>query len=112
MHFSHSRLFEKKWNLIKIKNVIKPHQLRSHLFSHASHIVACLVLTKSTRYDPISKQLLQPKSISICDGSYFIESLKSLVIQTRQKVDELYSKCYKKALTLTEKINILIVVGT
>ena len=47
MHFSHSRLFEKKWNLIKIKNVIKPHQLRSHLFSHASHIVACLVLTKS-----------------------------------------------------------------
>ena len=51
-------------------------------------------------------QLLQSKSIDICDGLHCIESLKALVITRRQEVDEFNSKWYKKALILTEKINI------
>ena len=51
-------------------------------------------------------QLLQSKSIDRCDGLHLIESLKALVITRRQDVDEFHSKWYKKALTLSEKINI------
>ena len=51
-------------------------------------------------------QLLQSNIIDICDGLHFIESLKALVITRKQDVDEFHSKWYKKALTLSEKINI------
>ena len=51
-------------------------------------------------------QLLQFKSIDICDGLHLIESLRTLVITRRQDVDEFHSKWYKKALTLSEGINI------
>ena len=51
-------------------------------------------------------QLLQSKSIDICDGLHLIESLKALVITRRQDVDEFHSKWYKKALTPSEKVNI------
>ena len=51
-------------------------------------------------------QLLQSKSVDICDGLHLIESLKALVITRRKEVDEFHSKWYKKALTLTGKINI------
>ena len=51
-------------------------------------------------------QLLQSKSIDVCDGLHLIESLKALVITRRQEVDEFHRKWYNKALTLTEKINI------
>ena len=51
-------------------------------------------------------QLLQSKSIDICDGLHLIEPLKALVITRRQDVDEFHSKGYKKALTLSDKINI------
>ena len=69
--------------------------------------VACLVLTRSVldMTLPVA-QLLQSKSIDICDGLHLIESLKALVITRRQDVDEFHSKWYKKALTLSEKINI------
>ena len=50
--------------------------------------------------------MLQSKSIEISDGLHLIESLKALVITRRQKVDAFHNKWYKKALTLTEKINI------
>ena len=65
--------------------------------------VACLVLTRSV-LDMILpvRQLLQSKSIDICDGLHLIESLKALVITKRQEVDEFHSKYYKKALTLSE----------
>ena len=49
---------------------------------------------------------MQSKSINICDGLHLIESLKALVITRRQDVDELHSKWYEKALTLSEEINI------
>ena len=69
--------------------------------------VACLVLTRSVldMTLPVT-QLLQSKSIDICDGLHLIESLKALVITRRHDVDELHSKWYKKALTLSEEINI------
>ena len=69
--------------------------------------VVCLVLTRSVldMTLPVT-QLLQAKRIDICDGLHLIESLKALVITRRQEVDEFHSKWYKKALTLTEKINI------
>ena len=51
-------------------------------------------------------QLLQSKSIDICDALHLIESLKELVITRRQDVDEFHSKWGKKFLTLSEKINI------
>ena len=51
-------------------------------------------------------QLLQSKSIDICDGLYLTESLKALVITRRQDIDEFQSKWYKEALTLKEKINV------
>ena len=51
-------------------------------------------------------QLLQSKSIDICDGLYLIDSLKALVITRRQDVDEFHRKWYKKAVTPSEKINI------
>ena len=35
-----------------------------------------------------------------------MESLKALVVTGRQDVDEFHSKWYKKALTLSEKINV------
>ena len=68
---------------------------------------ACLVLTRSVldMTLPVT-QLLQYKSIDICDGLHLIESLKALIVTRRQDVDEFHSKWYKKALTLTEKINI------
>ena len=44
--------------------------------------------------------------IDICDGLHRIESLKALVITRRQDLDEFHSKWYRKALILTEKINI------
>ena len=69
--------------------------------------VACLVLTRSVLDMTLPvKQLLQSKSIDICDGLHLIESLRALVITRRQEVDEFHNKWYKKALTLTEKINI------
>ena len=49
-------------------------------------------------------QLLQSKSIDICDGLYLIDSLKALVITRRQDVDEFHRKWYKKAVTPSEKI--------
>ena len=49
-------------------------------------------------------QLLQSKTIDICDDLHLIGSLKALAITRRQDVDEFHSKWYKKALTLTEKI--------
>ena len=69
--------------------------------------VACLVLTRNVLDITLPvTQLLQSKSIDICDGLHLIESLKALVITRRQDVDEFHSKWYKKALTLSEKINI------
>ena len=69
--------------------------------------VACLVLTRSVLHITLPvTQLLQSKSIDICDGLHLIESLKALVITRRQDVDEFHSKWYKKALTLSEEINI------
>ena len=69
--------------------------------------VACLVLTRSVSDMTLPvTQLLQSKIIDICDGLHLIESLKALVITRRQDVDEFHSKWYKKALTLSEKINI------
>ena len=67
--------------------------------------VACLVLTRSVldMTLPVT-QLLQSKSIDICDGLHLIESLKTLAITRRQDVDEFHSKWYKKALTVSEKI--------
>ena len=69
--------------------------------------VACLVLTRSVldMTLPVT-QLLQSKSIDICDALHLIESLKALVITRRQEVDEFHNNWFKKALTLTEKINI------
>ena len=65
--------------------------------------VACLVLTRSVLDMTLPvKQLLQFKSIDICDGLHLIESLKALAITRRQEVDEFHNKWYKKALTLTE----------
>ena len=78
---------------------------------------ACLVLTRSVldMTLPVT-QLLQSKSIDTCNGLHIIESLKALVITRRQEVDEFHNNWYKKALTLTEKINITVtmpkVVGT
>ena len=71
--------------------------------------VACLVLTRSVldMTLPVT-QLLQSKSIDICDGLHLIESLKALVITRRQDVDEFHSKWYKKTLTLTGEINITV----
>ena len=81
----------------------------SSLFTLVStfHFVACLVLTRSIldMTLPVT-QLLQSKSIDICDDFHLIESLKALVITRRQDVDEFHSKWYKKALTLSEEINI------
>ena len=54
---------------------------------------------------PVTR-LLQFKSSDICDGLHLIESVRALVITRRQEVDKFQSKWYKKALTLTEKINI------
>ena len=51
-------------------------------------------------------QLFQSKSIDISDGLHLTESLKALVINRRQDVDEFHSKWYKKAITLSEEINI------
>ena len=51
-------------------------------------------------------QLLQSKSIDICDGFHLTESLKALVITRRQDVDEFHSKWYKNTGILTEEINI------
>ena len=70
--------------------------------------VACLVLTRSIvdMTLPVT-QLLQSKSIDICDGLHLIESSKALVITRRQEVDEFHNKWYKKALIFTEKINII-----
>ena len=71
------------------------------------HFVACLVLTRSVldMTLPVT-QLLQFTSIDVCDGLHLIESLKALVITRRQDVDEFHSKWYKKALTLSDGINI------
>ena len=69
--------------------------------------VACLVLTRSLLDITLPvTQLLQSKSIDICDGLHLIESLKALVITRRQDVHEFHIKGYKKAITLSEKINI------
>ena len=51
-------------------------------------------------------QLLQSKSIDICDGFHLTESLKALVITRRQDVDEFHNKWYKNTGILTEEINI------
>ena len=69
--------------------------------------VACLVLTRSVldMTLPVA-QLLQSKSIDICDGLHLIESLKALAITRIQDVDEFHSMWHKKALTLSEKINV------
>ena len=69
--------------------------------------VACLVLTRSVLDMTLSvTQLLQSRNIDICDGLHLIKSLKALLMARRQDVDEFHSKWYKKALTLSEKINI------
>ena len=69
--------------------------------------IACLVLIRSVLNMTLPvTQLLQSKSIDICDGLHLNDSLKTLVITTRQDVDEFHSKWYKKALTVSEKINI------
>ena len=74
---------------------------------NTSQFAACLVLTKSVLEITLPvTQVLQSKSIDICDGLHLIESFKALVITRRQDVDEFHSKWYKKALTLSEKINI------
>ena len=52
-------------------------------------------------------QLLPSKSVDIRDDLHLIVSLQALAITSRQEVDEVHSKWYKKALNLTEKINIL-----
>ena len=68
--------------------------------------VACLVLTSVLDMTFPVTQLLQSKSIDICDRLHLIEPLKALVITRRQDVDEFHSKGCKKALLLSEKINI------
>ena len=55
--------------------------------------VACLVLTRSVLHITLPvTQLLQSKSIDICDGLHLTEFLKALVITRRQDVDEFHSK--------------------
>ena len=68
---------------------------------------AFLVLTTSVldMTLPVT-QLLQSKSIDVCNGLHLIKSFKALVITRRQEVDEFHGNWNKKALTLTEKINI------
>ena len=70
--------------------------------------VARLVLTRRV-LDMILTvtQLLQSKSVDIRDDLHLTVSLKTLAITSRQEVDEVHSKWYRKALNLTEKINIL-----
>ena len=55
--------------------------------------VACLVLTRSVldMTLPVA-QLLQSKSIDICDGLHLIESLKALVITTAKSVSDYYKR--------------------
>ena len=50
--------------------------------------------------------LLKSKSVDICDGLQLIEPLKALFITRREDVDKSHRKWHKKALTLTEKVNI------
>ena len=75
---------------------MQTHQLQPYLFFRlfsTFHLVSCSVLTKSILDITLPvTQLLHSKSIAMCDRLHLILSSKTLVLTTRQEVDEFLSR--------------------